>query len=511
MSQTRILVVEDEGIIALSIQRKLEKMGYDVPVIASSGEEAICEAANIRPDLALMDIMLDGPMDGIEAATQIWQRFKIPVVYLTANSDQQTFQRAKIAEPFGYLLKPFEERELHTAIEIALYKHRMETRLRESEQRLATTLNSIGEAVISTDKEGRITFMNPVAEQLTGWKQAEALGKALPEVLHLIDEESGKRIEAPVSKALQEKRVGSLSDGTLLIARNGSQRAIAGSAAPIKGDGERTSGIVFALRDITERKQAEETIQQAHAELQARSQDLEQANQDLSTILYIVSHDLKEPLRAIENFSNLVNRRYAARLDKKGQDFLRRVVRAAGRMRTLLDDLLKLSRIKRMESSMESIASQMIVEQVLARLQRTIQKTGATVQVVGQLPQLHANRTLLSEAIYNLVSNALKYGIIEDGTGQRVAPEIEITPYSGPEAKAVGIIVKDRGPGVPERHAERIFELFQRAVGREIEGTGAGLAIVRQIAERHGGHAWVEPRKGGGAEFIITFGPAEKQ
>ena len=117
-----------------------------------------------------MDIVLKGDMDGVEAAEQIRARFNIPIIYLTAYSDDKTLERAKITEPFGYIIKPFEEREFNSTIEIALYKHKMESKLRESEEWLATTLRSIGDAVISTDREGFVTFINPAAEVLTGWK-----------------------------------------------------------------------------------------------------------------------------------------------------------------------------------------------------------------------------------------------------------------------------------------------------------------------------------------------------
>lgn len=126
MAQTRIMVVEDEGIVALDIQRKLEERGYEVPAVLSTGEEAVKQAETLRPDLVLMDIHLAGALDGTEAAGQIHARLGIPVIYLTAYSDDDTLQRAKVAEPFAYLLKPFEERKLHTAVEIALYKHHVD-------------------------------------------------------------------------------------------------------------------------------------------------------------------------------------------------------------------------------------------------------------------------------------------------------------------------------------------------------------------------------------------------
>jgi CheY-like chemotaxis protein len=176
MTDAQILVVEDENIVAKDIQNRLKNMGYQAPAICASGEDAIDKVAQLHPDLVLMDIMLKGQIDGIQAAERIRSLFNIPVIYLTAYSDESTLERAKISEPFGYLLKPFEERELHTTIEMALYKHRMEKKLKESEQWLSTTLKSIGDAVIATDRNGRIAFMNPVAENLTGWTQSDAFG-----------------------------------------------------------------------------------------------------------------------------------------------------------------------------------------------------------------------------------------------------------------------------------------------------------------------------------------------
>jgi signal transduction histidine kinase len=224
-------------------------------------------------------------------------------------------------------------------------------------------------------------------------------------------------------------------------------------------------------------------------------------NRDLETLLYVTSHDLREPLRAIENFSRIVHDRYKDRLDEKGQDFLRRVIQGAQRLNHLLDDILALSRSQRIGPPAEVVDGEIIVLEALKRLDAKISTTNAQIRVAKDFDGLRVDRTWATQAVYNLIANALKF--TRDGD----SPDVEIEPYrpNGSGSNVVGVAVRDRGPGVPQEHAERIFQLFQRAVGREVEGTGAGLAIVRQIAERHGGNAWVEQRQGGGSEFIITF------
>jgi signal transduction histidine kinase len=224
-------------------------------------------------------------------------------------------------------------------------------------------------------------------------------------------------------------------------------------------------------------------------------------NRDLETLLYVTSHDLREPLRAIENFSRIVNDRYSERLDDKGQDFLRRIISGAQRLNRLLDDILTLSRSQRIGVASEEVDGESIVTEALKRLEGKINATRARIHVAKDFQGLRVDKTWATQAVYNLIANALKF------TREGEAPDVEVAPYrpQGPGQNAIGIAVRDRGPGIAPEHAERIFQLFQRAVGREVEGTGAGLAIVRQIAERHGGSAWVEPRQGGGSEFIITF------
>ncbi|HEY0196197.1 MAG TPA: methanogen output domain 1-containing protein, partial [Methanobacterium sp.] len=257
MSKIKIIIVEDESIVAMDIKHRAEGLGYQVIGVTPSGEEALEMVRENPPDLILMDIVLKGKVDGIEAAQRIHDNFDIPVLYLTAYSDEETLKRAKITEPFGYIIKPFEDRELHSSVEIAIYKHEMDRKLKESEKWLSTTLESIGDAVIATDKEGVIIFMNPVARKVTGWDQGEAIGKTLLDVFQLINEDTGIPLEDPVTKVLKKGAVIEMNDPALLIAKNGTRLPIDDSSAPIRDENGSVIGVALVFRDITERKRAE--------------------------------------------------------------------------------------------------------------------------------------------------------------------------------------------------------------------------------------------------------------
>jgi PAS domain S-box-containing protein len=263
MAKAQILIVEDDNIVVMELRDRLQSLGYAVAAVASYGEEAIEKAAETRPDLVLMDIRLKGDIDGVEAAQEIRTRFDIPVIYLTAYADENTLQRAKITEPYGYIIKPFEEGELRSTIEMVLYRHKIERKLKESERWLATTLRSIGDAVITIDEKGLVTFMNPVAEALTGWKQEDALGRDLTEVFKIVNEETGILAESPVTKALREGVTVGLANHSILIAKDGTETPIDENAAPIRDDKGKVIGVVLVFRDITERRQEEEALRES--------------------------------------------------------------------------------------------------------------------------------------------------------------------------------------------------------------------------------------------------------
>ena len=220
MGLAKILIVEDEVIVAKTIASQLNQLGYIVAGKVSSGKAAISQASETKPDLILMDIIIKGEIDGITTASYIHEQLDIPIIFLTAYGDEHTLERAKVTQPFGYVVKPFTIRDLRISIEIALVKHKLECELRESRDQLAILLNSMNDAVIATNEQGIITFINPAAEKITCWQATEALGKNISQIINMIDEVTGATIENPVTKVLRQKQSLPLREFTTLITKN---------------------------------------------------------------------------------------------------------------------------------------------------------------------------------------------------------------------------------------------------------------------------------------------------
>jgi PAS domain S-box-containing protein/putative nucleotidyltransferase with HDIG domain len=266
MAKGRILVVEDEAIVALDIQSRLLRLGYELAGHAASGREAVDLAAARPADLVLMDVQLPGEMDGIEAARQITEKSSLPVIYLTAMSDQATLDRAKGTKPYGYLAKPFEDHELSLTIEMALYKFQAEQRLQESERLLSTTLGSLGEAVLSLNPAGSVTYLNPAAERLLGVDAAMALGGGYASLMRVLDEESREPISDLEELCSPSPRHPHCED-MLLVTSAGREVPVAMSVTPVMGPRGGLKGRVLVLRDVTLRKRAETEVKRSMSEL----------------------------------------------------------------------------------------------------------------------------------------------------------------------------------------------------------------------------------------------------
>ena len=260
MEKKKIFVVEDESIVSLEIQSRIKHLGYIVSGTAASGDEAIRKVIDLKPDLILMDIRIKGEMDGIETAAEIKKIYDVPIIFLTAYADPVTIQRAKITDPFGYIIKPFEERELHISIEIALYKDHTQKLIREKDKWLTAILRSVGDAVIATDTLGKIKFINNVAERLTGYTKEEAINKDLPNIFRIRSEVTKEFTLNAVQKVMQTGEIVGLANHTELVSRNGNVYPIADSGAPIRDENGNITGVVVVFQDLSYFKQTEELI-----------------------------------------------------------------------------------------------------------------------------------------------------------------------------------------------------------------------------------------------------------
>ena len=246
-----IFIVEDERLVAEDIKLSLESHGYTVLGIASTRDQAIERIGQTYPSLVLMDIVLKGAQDGIETAAIVRARFGIPVIYLTAHADQATLRRAKISEPFGYILKPFEEHDLLSAIEIALYRHQLESRMAENERWLTAILASIDDGIIAADSMGVVKLVNSAAERIGGWDPGELTGQDLQEVFRIQEVSTGKSIELPALPTLLKKDGQIKSQRRNLVCKSGRKTLIEQSVTPICELSGTASGSVVVFRQLS--------------------------------------------------------------------------------------------------------------------------------------------------------------------------------------------------------------------------------------------------------------------
>jgi PAS domain S-box-containing protein len=243
----RILIVEDEQVTAEDLRDTLTDLGYTVTGVVSNGADTIAQAEENPPDIALMDIRIQGDMDGTAAALILRKRFNIPVIYLTAHADPATLMRAKHAGPLGYITKPFQEAALHASIEIALHRHREELESSGKEELLASTLRSISEGVISIDRQGTITFFNRAAEAWTGRSSREAVGKPVEEFFQAVVGSRGDTGGKPWAQVLSDGSLQDLPTSTVLLSRQGVRGSVSGSVAPIRDHEGAVAGAVLVF------------------------------------------------------------------------------------------------------------------------------------------------------------------------------------------------------------------------------------------------------------------------
>ncbi len=297
-----VLIVEDEAIIAMDLSSQLEGMGYQICAVADNGEDAIKMAKQHHPDLILMDVVIKGAIDGIQTAEKIIKELKIPIIYLTSFSDEDTVRRASKTMPYGYISKPFYSKDLNSAIKIAIYKATLEKNLRSSELWFSATLSCVSDAVIATNTDYKVHFINPAAELLIEATLEEVEGLHINDVFMIEDDINGSKFE--LSSALQDNKVTDISFGSTLHTLKGNRRPVDFAAAPIREDGK-PLGSVIAMRDVSKRIASEVALKNSQERFRMAFENapvgmalisLEgfylQTNHAMSDILGLVTGDL---------------------------------------------------------------------------------------------------------------------------------------------------------------------------------------------------------------------------
>jgi len=485
---TEILIVEDEGLIALDLKKKLELAGYAIAGIADNAEDALVSVERLRPALVLMDIRLRGAMDGVETADQIRWRFHVPVIFVTAHADRETLNRARITEPFGYIVKPFHGIDFRVQIEVALWKHKMEQRLRVSEAWLSATFRNVADALICTDEQGNIALMNSPAELLTGWDIDKAKGKPFPEVFRAADEITGLPVERflPNFKTIEpdtaeEGETGSGVRVLLLTPRGSQTPVIVETEFSVNRDEGKTFGVIVAFRDITERRKAERRERQVQkmnaltlmATGLGRELSESQGKMDES-IKYLIEVSSGEKARVLWD-----------------------VYEHSAHQQTIIQQLITLGM---MDAGKAVVLD---LNQVLTEIREPMRKTlgvhrSLKFDLQPGIPAIQADPRRLRENLIRLVADsrqtAPKGGFVEIST---------TTIKTRDNRVAAQLIVRDNRK-VGRGAKERAFDPYYQSTGRK-RNPGFSLALVCQFVALSGGSIEIETGADEGSAYLVTF------
>ncbi|MBA3470836.1 MAG: response regulator [Herpetosiphonaceae bacterium] len=496
-----ILVVEDEQIVAMDLEATLRTLGYQVRV-RHTGAAAIMQARHEPPNLVLMDIRLQGGMDGVAAAEQIRAEIDLPFVFLTAYADEATRQRVRTITPYGYLVKPFDERTLQTTIEMALTRHAHDQQLKISEQWFRTTLESIGDGVVTTDQAAQVTYINSVAAELLATQPSQAIGRPVAAVVPLYDPQTAQPLpDHPVQLALTTGMT--LNQDLLLRTSDGREIWIDESAAPIQIDCGTTLGAVMVIRDASDRRQAEHE----RLEIQRRQEEIRHLER-LHVLSGGIAHDLNNLLTGIFGYTQLaqLHSGNAELID----DALAQIETICYRATELTQHLLAYA--GRTQLALQPVDMNTVVRDVLAELRSSLlQNLPVQLDLQTALPAINSDPGHIHQIVLNLIVNAAEAvadtaGSISIRTALRLFPAMPASTTLTRVALAAGsyvtLEVNDTGMGMDSATCTRIFEPF---FSTKFAGRGLGLAAVMGNIRTHGGTILLDSAIGKGSRFTVIL------
>jgi hypothetical protein len=510
-----ILIVEDDNIIAFELQSRLEDQGYVVVGPYAYGEDVIEVIDNLEVDLILMDIHLKGNLDGIQTAEIIKQKYRKPIIYLTAYADQITLDRAKITEPFGYIIKPFEERELFTNIEIALYKHDVELKLIESEEKYRALVENSLEGVAILNMEGTIIFANQSLARLT----------EIPDVSYLIGHKVFEFI-APESIPKVVEDFNNVSKGIDSYLSVYKANSFSGKQIWIESIGKRIlyegkDSDIVSLRDITERKMAEEALQQQNREIEAHYEEYMQLNEVLrqtnfnleialekaeesdklkTAFLQNMSHEIRTPLNGIIGLSGLFLQENLTR--EETREICNDIKQSGNRLLEIINNVLDISKLETGQVKIQNKVFNLnrVFSDLYGMFWQEAKSNNIELQYnkkINEEIDIISDEAKFNQIMTNLLTNALKFtpsGSIDFG--------FEI------KDNFIEFHVKDTGIGIPVEKQSIIFKRFAQvdfSLTRNYEGAGIGLALCKGLVELLGGNIWFESDYNKGTTFFFNL------
>lgn len=526
MNNPRILVVEDEQLVSLDLRVRLSGMGYDVTACVPSGREALQAARETGPDLALMDIGLKGDLDGIEAARRLRSELGIPVVFITAYTDDATLGRAKVIEPYGYLVKPIQDNELRTAIEIALYRRRAEAAERER-RALADALYGTVAALNSTlDLDEVLDRILAGIERIVPHEAAAIMlvedggarivrqrgfeGRcppdwALNELVSFDDAPALREVMAGSAPLITPAEAG----GTAPYPFSAIRWARSHVCAPVRFEGE-TIGFLNLLSTQAQfftdehlkpllafADQVAIAVRNAHLYRTVSEQvhELELRNEELDAFSHTVAHDLLAPLQIVTGYADLFTTEYSDNLSPDVHEGLKQIALHSRKIAQIVTGLMSLARLHQLDPrSLKAVDTEPVVSDVLQRYDSRIEQAGITIRVVPGLPPVLGEAIWIEEIFANLIDNAIKY---MGSSGEN--PTIAVRGYQ--RGSTARFEVQDSGVGIAPEAQQRIFEMFTRLNSCGASGTGLGLSIVKRIVSKLNGRVGVDSAPGRGSTF----------
>jgi two-component system cell cycle sensor histidine kinase/response regulator CckA len=478
--KTQVLIVEDEALIAADIEDRLVGLGYEVSACCDSYAEAVQWMEKNSPDLVILDIHLRGAGTGIDLARQLRSKYQVPFVFLTAYVDPETLREAQTTEPAGYLVKPLQTKDIIATLEIARYRHQAEVDQKKMERWLATTLESIGDGVIAVDSRGRVTFINPIAQTLSGWTSVEAIGQPFERIFRLIDERTQSSQIELVKDCLTQGKSVHLAEGFCILTKTGEMLPIDDSIAPIRQEGTEGSGIVIVFRDRTRRQQLENERAAFERHL-FESQRLD----SIGMLASGIAHDFNNLLTIMRG-----NTEFCAEMQVPRQaGYLADMQEAIRRGSDLCDQMLAYA--GQAPLARKPVNLTQLVEGTVQMVQRLRSNCAYHLQPCAQKIWVLGDSRQLQQVVLNLLVNGAD--AIESSQG-KVSVALSISEDTAQ------LEVRDDGVGMEPEVAQKIFEPF---FSTKQHGRGLGLAAVAGFIRSHNGTIKVESQPGLGSCFRI--------